>query len=438
MPGNLLPGLQGRFRALNATVLRLDRSFALSTIPYLVAFSLVINPLVVRWLVPSEMIERLDLERFVLFLNGATLLAGVLLLSLRRRLNLTVKVVHLALFLPFAVLLFELTFRVILFSNTSIPLLESPGLYADADTSDDYWILYHYYSRAPFSTPEKRGHPLFGWLQGNGGSLGVVSDKYFKVSDVTRRPLLFFGDSFIAGAVGMREKIPQLLEEALPEFNVLNYGVGGYGTDQILLRLKHEAPRFRERDPLVLVGILLKDMDRSLLSFRISQKPYYTVSDGRLLLHLPGFERNADFVANYRFRTRSFTWAALRSLVRHALGSQGGDPARREEVNRLLTKDACEFVRTNGLNAYFVILYNRFELRAALDGEQTARERELKRAFASAGYEKVIDTKEPLLEGLNAGSLRVEDVFLPDGHYNATGNRLIVAILAKLISERPK
>jgi hypothetical protein len=46
-----------------------------------------------------------------------------------------------------------------------------------------------------------------------------------------------FGDSFVyCSEVGVREAWPTLLEGAGDRFEVLNYGVGGYGTDQALLR----------------------------------------------------------------------------------------------------------------------------------------------------------------------------------------------------------
>jgi hypothetical protein len=340
------------------------------------------------------------------------------------------RVWHMAVGGPLGFLVLEFGLRAILFSPSIVfPLLKVPGLYADADASDDYWVLYHYYSKARFRTPEYVD-PTLGWVQGGASALGAISDKYLSETDVKDRPLLFFGDSFIAGATTLHERIPQLLEKQLPGFSVLNYGVGGYGTDQITLRFKRETQRWKDRNPVVLVGILLKDMDRSLLTFRISQKPYYRIEGGTLRLYYPRYRTNAEFIAKYRFHTKLFAYAALVSLGRHALGLEGGDPWRREELNRRIIADACDFIAKNRLEAYFVILYDKPELLEALQGTTTRREYEIKAALSAAGYENVIDTKELLLEPLREKRLKVDDVFLEDGHYNAEGNRIVAGGLA--------
>jgi hypothetical protein len=53
--------------------------------------------------------------------------------------------------------------------------------------------------------------------------------------------------------------------------DTLNYGIGGYGLDQIYLYFKRELPRFDPRQTLFLVGLIQDD--------------YFTVSDDRLVLH---------------------------------------------------------------------------------------------------------------------------------------------------------
>ena len=81
------------------------------------------------------------------------------------------------------------------------------------------------------------------------------------LDDVTKPPILFFGDCFVG-------PIPEIMDDELPHYSVLIYGVGGYGTDQIFLRFRREVEKFASKNPQFLIGVLLKDMDRSLLSFR--------------------------------------------------------------------------------------------------------------------------------------------------------------------------
>lgn len=80
-----------------------------------------------------------------------------------------------------------------------------------------------------------------------------------------------FGDSFTHGDdVTNDETWPALLERLDPALEVLNYGVGGYGIDQMLLRYEAEGARFRPR--VVLIGFMTDDIGRQLSVFR----PFHT------------------------------------------------------------------------------------------------------------------------------------------------------------------
>jgi len=95
--------------------------------------------------------------------------------------------------------------------------------------------------------------------------------------------VLILGDSFTFGdEVSDDETFPHYLQELNPDLEVLNFGVHGYGHDQMLLLLKELG---LPHDPdVVVLGFVFHDMDRNLLYFRDFAKPRFTVTKGRLEL----------------------------------------------------------------------------------------------------------------------------------------------------------
>jgi hypothetical protein len=94
--------------------------------------------------------------------------------------------------------------------------------------------------------------------------------------------ILAVGDSFTAGSeVDDHESWPAQLERIIGQ-PVINAGVGGYGTDQIIMQAERMLPIVRPK--VLLVGFLSQDILRSGFSKYGAPKPYYTVDDGRLIL----------------------------------------------------------------------------------------------------------------------------------------------------------
>ena len=96
--------------------------------------------------------------------------------------------------------------------------------------------------------------------------------------------VLTFGDSFTYGAeVGDEDSWQHQLEARREYLEVPNYGVGGYGTDQALLRFRRIAPSL-EKDA-VLMGINVENIGRNVNRYRPLYHP-----------------RTASAVAKPRFR----------------------------------------------------------------------------------------------------------------------------------------
>jgi len=391
----------------------------------LLASNLVVNAFVLRRVLgPQADAYRGTLLTWHLVSSGLALV--LLLLKGANRLP-SLRVIHLLggwLFL-------EVAIRIALFHpSIHLPALENPSLFFWA-TDTRYWVAHSLHYRNRKFAPEFF-HPRLGWVLAPEHPLGVLSNRFRSLDDLDRRPLLFFGDSFVAGTVeSMDEKVPQILDRLLTDYSVLNFGVHGYGVDQIALRVREEYPKYRHLRPKVLIGLYTRDLWRSMLAYRQLQKPYFTMrDDGGLDLHLPRHERDEEYLRNFSFASTSFVACFLEKLVLKLLGREaicGGDC---EELNRRILAKTVAWIRREGVDARFVIFTMPQE---AL--EETPEEVVLRRILADLGVEDPIDTKAPIREYLLRNDLEPEELWVDagDSHYNGIGNRILATTIARAL-----
>lgn len=145
--------------------------------------------------------------------------------------------------------------------------------------------------------------PVLGWRYRAGyendgdriNAQGLRSDREYPSSPepgVMR--IAAFGDSFVYGnEVGNSDSWAAVLEQAVPQWEVLNFGVGGYGTDQAYLRYLHEG---RAVAPdLVLIGFVPVNVRRNVNVYRrflsgrewALTKPRFVLDDAGELAHVP-------------------------------------------------------------------------------------------------------------------------------------------------------
>jgi hypothetical protein len=139
--------------------------------------------------------------------------------------------------------------------------------------------------------------PALGWTIRPGGatalyhanSQGLRATRNYALhpsTDTLR--IAAFGDSFTHG-----DDVPDTatwettIEHELPNTEVLNFGVGGYGMDQEYLRWHLEGRKFEPQ--VVLIGYLTENINRQVNSFR----PFYAPSTG-IPLAKPRFELASD------------------------------------------------------------------------------------------------------------------------------------------------
>ncbi len=140
------------------------------------------------------------------------------------------------------------------------------------------------------------------------------------------RRVLACGESFTFGEeVADAETWSARLEARVPALEVLNYGVGGYGTDQALLRVAREA-----RGPIdaLLVGLMLENIGRNVNRYRPlwypsaqpAAKPRYVLGAEGLELVPQPYASLPEFVAAVA------SGRVFADLGEHEHWSAGGPP----------------------------------------------------------------------------------------------------------------
>jgi hypothetical protein len=112
------------------------------------------------------------------------------------------------------------------------------------------------------------------------GLRGVRDVAREKTPGVTRIAVFGCSQTFGSG-VADDETFSARLEAGLPGVEVLNFGVHGYGTDQMLLRYEHEGEAYAP--DVVVLAFAYYHLDRNVTGFRFFSKPYFLLEPGGTL-----------------------------------------------------------------------------------------------------------------------------------------------------------
>lgn len=289
-----------------------------------------------------------------------------------------------------------------------------------------------------------------------------------------------FGDSFVyCNEVANAESWPALMEAMFPYLEILNYGVGGYGTDQAYLRFMIEGGVLAP--DVVIMGFASVNLGRAVNVYRrfISNRDLPLVKprfipgpDGDLLLlgsplkeaadygkylenprkvielgrydywYEPAVYENPlyDLSATVRVLTTLWVRARRRYLEREGL-LEGGGFLRAVEFNSHSTAFRIETmllerfrseVAASGALPIVVIFPDRDSVAGARRGRRKVFDPLLdhleKRAMA------YVDLSDAFVaEAKEAGESRW---FMPGDHYSGDGNRTIAAWLARELEQR--
>ena len=143
-------------------------------------------------------------------------------------------------------------------------------------------------------------------IQGHETSnLGTRSIKKYKTDSPK---ILFYGDSMVESNAFSFNTLPAKIEHKLG-IDCLNYGVGGYGLDQIYLLFDKTYKKFINYPSVFLIGVIRDDLTRMVLEVRTSPKPYFSVNNnGDLILHTEHIDQNNlnNYYNEYKFKLKIY------------------------------------------------------------------------------------------------------------------------------------
>ena len=183
--------------------------------------------------------------------------------------------------------------------------LADPEAYAHPLCDAWYWRTH---ARQHPPTQGDARHDTLGWIPvgDDRGAEGVG----YPEPRTGGPPIVLVGDSFLAGTTERANRIGSVLQAGLVargiHAQVEDHAVGGYGLDQILLRLQARAASLEPGTPVV-IGVLTTDLDRAILWEREAPKPRFVLdSRGGWVLKTDHLTRPMPAAA-----PRLLTWARL-------------------------------------------------------------------------------------------------------------------------------
>ncbi len=311
-----------------------------------------------------------------------------------------------------------------------------------------------------------RIHPVLGWDYlpdystdtDTVNSMGLRSVReYAPEPPPGVRRIAAFGDSFTYAGEVSDEGCWAARVEAGWRAEVLNYGIGGYGPDQVYLRYLDEGHRMKP--DVVLIGFVPLMASRVVSRYRRFQdprdgpwfKPRFVLEgedlrlvsppvasreDALRLLENPSLvaqmsagdfwyvpaiyeHRLHDWSATYRLLTYFFAWLNRRHLHRDRI-HKGRFLNPDAESYRILTRLYRKFgeaVRANGAEPVVMLFPTRGDLEMYAASRQTTYQT-LAATFVEAGL-GVVDLAEPLV----LSGIPLPELFAPKGHLSDKGTR---------------
>ncbi|HYC66003.1 MAG TPA: SGNH/GDSL hydrolase family protein [Reyranellaceae bacterium] len=294
--------------------------------------------------------------------------------------------------------------------------------------------------------------PLLGWVP----RANYASQEHNTLDHGVRRnggerelrtgSILTVGDSFTEGwDVDDDETWPAWLE-MLGGAPVVNAGVGGYGTDQIVLRAEQLLPIVRPHT--LIVGFLSFDIHRTGHAAYGASKPWFTVERGELRYHPP---------APPEARGKPTAWARTKWAVRDFLARfavidfimarldqnfwYGGEKREYVKANNDPVQVTCLLLERLKKQADAMkvrtLLFMQYYAEALLEMEQQpADARQVMACAGRAGYE-VVDHFPSLKAIVRSNAKALRDYYVVDEegfhHMNETGNEHAAALLLRAL-----
>jgi len=243
----------------------------------------------------------------------------------------------------------------------------------------------------------------------------------------TVRIAAFGGSQTFGTGVRDEETYPAQLEARLPDLDVLNFGVPGYGTDQMVLALERDGVRY---DPdVVVLGFAFYHMRRNVQAFRYFAKPRFVLEDGGALrlvgtpVPMPAEVLAGPRPAVHALADRS---VLLRWLWQRVQASDGDEKVQADGPGWELTRALLErFIRSGRERGAAVVLAN-------IDWAPDPALAPALASIAESVGASFVDVAPTLRRLAREERLRLRR----DSHWNARAHGVIAAAVAAHLCER--
>jgi len=221
--------------------------------------------------------------------------------------------------------------------------------------------------------PVGRRHPTLGWVS---EALDSTTLEH-RVVPGTRRRVLLYGDSYAHGVTPVGTRFEDWFKRSQLDSTCcfLNYGVPGYGLDQIALLIDETIDDHAASSPLVLVGVFVDDdLDRCAMRMRWFPKPQFQLDGTTLRLNgtpvptvVEYIEQNPLKIRGYLARLILFDARIVPAAVRAGLAGAAARDAETAALARALVRKIHGDLQARGLEPIFVLFEG--EERTASDQE---------------------------------------------------------------------
>ena len=325
-------------------------------------------------------------------------------------------------FLCYLLVLLELLSRLVYW----VPQL-SARLWADEDNSwRRTWVKRHQQTNIPVYHSFDKYDPSKGWATRpnirnmtvfdnktlNTGPDGFRMTRELSAKKTAKGRILVLGDSFTFGdEVSDRETYPYYLQQMLPDFDIINAGVHGYGHDQMLILLKEVAPKLKP--DFVVIGYMPWDAKRNVLLFRDFAKPRFVIGKDGLILTGTPVPRPEDVLRRDWARPCLLDiYAIAVNKIKVSTGSYD------EEVGTITTAILSEMIRTiEAMDAIPIFVYLPSPERFRDPAPITPAEAYLFSLCETGRNARCISTRPYFAAKIANGT-----IFREEGHYDPAGN----------------
>ena len=299
--------------------------------------------------------------------------------------------------------------------------LGNPAVYFDPLCDEDYWLALRRgeWGSSLHRVAPSEQHASTGWIPDRSSLDALEAFPTLHRPAEYDETIALFGDSYFFGTTPSGTRISDSLQGLRPKSRILNFGVGGYGLGQILLRLED---RMTVLDPgsWVIIGVLTTDIDRAILQVRDAPKPWFSLTEaGGLSAHFPAQDPVTQWFKEHPVSANSLLWRRLIRTVQlyKSRGSEATMPAcavaEKKALSQAIFSRVSAVCQAGGLKCVVMGLYRPIDLKQGAGWRAEAIQSAQKYGLA------LIDTAPKM----RASSTGWAELYGADDHPNPSGNR---------------